>query len=145
MRRIWIVLGVILVIVVLVTVIPLLLETNPPDVAEPQWDSPQTRALAVRACFDCHSNSTQWPWFTRVPGSSILVVSDVLRGRSRLNFSDWGSATGSREGRNPRDIARVIQRGDMPPWEYLLLHPEAQLSDAEKQQLVDGLTKSLTQ
>ncbi len=37
-------------------------QTNPPVVSEPQWNSPQTRALAVRACFDCHSNQTTWPW-----------------------------------------------------------------------------------
>lgn len=145
MRKLWIVLGVILGVGVLLTVVPLLMETNPPVVAEPKWDSPQTRELAVRACFDCHSNETQWPWFTRLPGGSVLVLSDVLRGRSHLNFSEWSAAGGSREGRNVREIARVIQRDEMPPWEYLLLHPEAKLNDTEKQQLVDGLTKTLNQ
>lgn len=145
MRPVVIVVGIVVAIIVLVTVIPLMLETNPPVVAEPKWDSPQTRELAVRACFDCHSNETKYPWFTRIPISSFLVVSDTLRGRSNLNFSEWGTAGGSREGRNAREIASQIERGEMPPGNYLLLHPQANLTDAEKQQLIDGLTKSLNQ
>jgi Haem-binding domain len=145
MRAVKIVVGIVIVIIVLVTVIPLLLETNPPVVAEPKWDSPQTRELAVRSCFDCHSNETKYPWFARLPVSSLLVVSDTLQGRAHLNFSEWSSAGGSGEGRNAREIARQIQSGGMPPGNYLLLHPEASLTDAEKQQLIDGLTKSLNQ
>src|ERR1700674_2739250 len=64
--------------------------TNPPVVSEPNWDSPQTRALAQRACFDCHSNETIWPWYSRVAPVSWLLASDVIQGRSRLNFSTWG-------------------------------------------------------
>lgn len=145
MRPVMIVVGIVIVIVALVTVIPLLLETNPPVIAEPKWDSPQTRELAVRSCFDCHSNETKYPWFARLPVSSLLVVSDTLQGRAHLNFSEWNTASGSREGRNAREIARQIQSGAMPPGNYLLLHPEAALTDAEKQQLIDGLTKSLNQ
>lgn len=144
MRTLWIVLGIILFIIAVVTVVPILLETDPPVVAEPKWDSPQTRALAARACFDCHSNETKWPWFSRVPGVSFLVVSDTLRGRSHLNFSEWGSGN-SREAGNARSISREIQRGSMPPSNYLALHPEANLTDAEKQQLIDGFTKTLSQ
>src|SRR5450759_4213368 len=62
-----------------------LLQRNPPIVQEPPWDSPQTRALAVRACFDCHSNQTVWPWYDRIPPASWLAVFDTVRGRNRLN------------------------------------------------------------
>jgi hypothetical protein len=144
MRRIWIVLGVIVLIIVIVTLVPILLETNPPVMAEPRWDSPATRELAARACFDCHSNETKWPWFSRLPGVSVLVLSDTLRGRSHLNFSEWGTGR-SREGENARAVTREIQRGSMPPSNYLALHPEANLTDDEKQQLIDGLTKTLSQ
>jgi hypothetical protein len=65
--------------------------TNPPVVAEPAWDSPQTRALAVRACFDCHSNETVWPWYSNVAPASWLVQRDVDDGRRRLNWSEWSS------------------------------------------------------
>jgi hypothetical protein len=130
----------------LLTVVALLFETNPPVVSEPLWDSQQTRALAVRACFDCHSNETRWPWFTKLPFGSWLAVTDTIRGRNSLNFSEWGvlrSGEGEGEGRNSREIARVIERGSMPPGTYTLLHPEAVLTDAEKQQLIAGLQNSL--
>ncbi len=139
--------GIVLVIagVLLLSVIALFLETNPPVVQEPAWDSPQTRALAVRACFDCHSNQTRWAWFTKLPFGSWLAVSDTLRGRAHLNFSEWGTPRRGEggEGRGSREIQEVIEEGSMPPGTYLLLHPEAALSQTEKQQLVQGLQNSL--
>jgi len=121
--------------VLLLTVVALLMETNPPVTGEPAWDSPQTHVLAQRACFDCHSNETVWPWYDRLPGSSWLAVVDTIRGRRRLNFSKWQS------GWRSRDVAEVIQRGSMPPSIYTLMHPNAILTDQEKQQLITGLQK----
>lgn len=110
--------------------------TNPTVAAEPVWDSPQSRALAQRACFDCHSNETVWPWYSRVAPMSWLVRRDVDEGREKLNFSEWG------QGRDERDeMAEVVQEGEMPMPIYLLMHPEAVLSNAEKQQLINGLEK----
>ncbi len=126
-----------------------LLQNNPPVLAEPQWDSAETRALAVRACFDCHSNETRWPWFTRIAPASWLATFDTVRGRNHLNFSEWGVAGGEGEeegeGREGGKMGEVIQEGSMPPSLYLTMHPEAQLTEAEKQQLIDGLNASLGQ
>jgi cytochrome c551/c552 len=113
--------------------------TDPPVVAEPNWVSSQTRALAQRACFDCHSNETVWPWYSRVAPVSWLVAKDVNEGRQKQNFSDWDPAALSRGGKDPADeIIREIQNGSMPPWYYTLLHPTASLSAEEKQQLING-------
>ncbi len=141
--------GILVALFLFAELISLLLETNPPTISEPPWNSPQTRALAVRACFDCHSNETRWPWYSRVAPVSMLIVWDMVRGRNRLNFSSYrpgqpigeGEGEGGRRGGN--EFARVIDRGDMPPWYYLLLHPDAKLTDAEKQQLIQGLQASL--
>lgn len=65
---------------------------NPPAVAEPPWDSPQTRELFVKACADCDSNQTRWPWYSHIAPVSWLVQRDVEEGRSKLNLSLWGSA-----------------------------------------------------
>jgi hypothetical protein len=121
---------------------------RPPVLQEPAWDTPQTRELVIRACFDCHSSETHWPWFTKLPFSSWLAVFDTARGRSHLNFSEWGLHTGE-EGHDEEHVhgheeAEAIDSGEMPPRSYLLLHPEAVLTDGEKQQLIDGLIKSLT-
>jgi cytochrome c551/c552 len=112
---------------------------NPPVTSEPPWDSPQTRLLAKRACFDCHSNETVWPWYSYVAPVSWLVYNDTMGGRRRMNFSEWNS------GRHPgaSEITGKIQEGEMPPAIYLPMHPSAQLTAAEKQQLITGLTNSL--
>lgn len=112
--------------------------TNPPVVQEPNWDSPETRALAKTACFDCHSNETDWSrWYTGVAPASWLVQHDVEEGRERLNFSDWTRRTEVQ--REPREMAEVIREGEMPPAQYLILHAEAKLTDAQKEQLAQGL------
>jgi len=117
------------------------LKTNPPVVAEPKWDSPQTRELAKRACFDCHSNETVWPWYSNVPPVSWLVILDTVNGRQRLNFSEWGTR------RNPDagEISEIIQESEMPPAVYLPMHPNARLSSQEKQQLITGFALTLGQ
>jgi hypothetical protein len=120
--------------------------TNPPAVSEPKWDSPRTRELAQRACFDCHSNETKWLWFSNFAPFSWLIQSDVDRGRQALNFSEWGQQlAGSRREReaDPNRIARSIQAGEMPPLVYLPIHPEANLTQAEKDELIQGLNASL--
>ncbi len=111
---------------------------NPLVTGEPAWDSAATRALAVRACFDCHSNETAYPWYSNVAPVSWLLARHVSEGRHKLNFSTW--ATGRQEAEH---VARLITKGEMPSWDYVLMHPEARLTDAEKQQLIDGLAKTL--
>jgi hypothetical protein len=111
---------------------------NPPVTSEPNWDSPQTRALAKRACFDCHSNETIWPWYSYIAPVSWLVYNDTMGGRSRLNFSEW-----NRSQRGAGEIVEKIQEGEMPPAIYLPMHPSARLTAAEKQQLITGFNNSL--
>lgn len=118
---------------------------NPPAQTSVQWDSPQTQNLAERACMDCHSNETRWPWYAYVAPGSWLMASHVKSGRGELNFSELNNLPPFRRGDLPDEIARQIREDVMPPKDYLLIHPEAKLSDAEKVQLIEGLQKSLTQ
>lgn len=115
---------------------------DPPVVAEPNWDSPQTRELADRACFDCHSNETTWPWYASVAPVSWLVQHDVDEGRNYLNFSTWGRGG---EGEEIDDLSRIVLEGKMPPSQFLITHPEARLTDAEKAALADGLAATAGQ
>jgi hypothetical protein len=108
--------------------------TNPPVRREAPWQDPSIRELAVRACYDCHSNQTVWPWYARLAPASWLIQRDVVEGRRELNFSEW-----DRPQREVRRAARKIQEGDMPPWFYVLLHPRARLSEAERQTLMGSL------
>ncbi|MBS1857520.1 MAG: heme-binding domain-containing protein, partial [Acidobacteria bacterium] len=108
----------VLLLAVLIQFVPFGREhTNPPAVREPAWDSPETKSLVRRACFDCHSNETTWPWYSNVAPVSWLVQRDVNGGRRHLNFSEW-----DRPQRHARDVAAEVQGGDMPPWFYLPMH-----------------------
>ena len=111
---------------------------NPPISKEPAWNSPETRTLAKRACFDCHSNETVWPWYSRVAPISWLIQWDITNGRKELNFSEWQN--GAREGENPQKINDELLGGEMPPLQYTLVHSESRLTKQERQQLADGLT-----
>ena len=107
---------------------------NPPVSTEPAWDRPVTRELFFRACGDCHSNETVWPWYSQIAPVSWLVQHDVDEGRSHFNVSEWG-----RPENHGDDAADLVREGEMPPWFYLPAHPEAQLSEAEKATLINGL------
>jgi hypothetical protein len=112
--------------------------TNPPEVVEPAWDRPSTRATAVRACFDCHSNRTVWPWYSHIAPISWFLQDHIEDGRQVLNFSDW-----SRSYEEADEAAEVVLDREMPLRSYLLLHPEARLSDAERRAFADGLRATI--
>lgn len=135
LRRILIIAGIVLAVVgVLLVAVGTfaVARTNPPVTTTIEWDSPETEALVRRACFDCHSNETVWPWYSYIAPMAFLVAHDVEEGRENLNFS-----TDTRF--ETREMRQEIERGNMPLPVYLPLHPEAQLTDAEKQQLIAGL------
>jgi mono/diheme cytochrome c family protein len=108
--------------------------TNPPVVQEPAWDSPQTRDLAMRACADCHSNTTVWPWYSNIAPVSWLVYRHTEEGRSKMNFSEW-----NRPQRDADEAAEVVSEGEMPLAPYVMMHKSAQLTPAEKDALIQGL------
>ncbi len=113
--------------------------TNPPVQAEPTWDSPRTRELTARACFDCHSNETVWPWYSNVAPVSWLVQHDVDEGRETLNFSAWTSPAP----RKAREAAEAVREGEMPPAKYFPTHPEARLTVAETDELLKGIIATM--
>lgn len=127
--------GLVLVGLLVIQLVPVE-RTNPSVVREPNWDSAQTRDLMSRACLDCHSNETKWPWYAYVAPVSWLVVHDVQEGRAVLNFSEW------RPGQENESV-EAIREGEMPLQIYLITHPEARLSDAETQALIAGLEATL--
>ena len=108
--------------------------TNPSLIVEPAWDSPRTRELAVRACFDCHSNETRWPWYADVAPLSWVIQRDVEAARSVMNFSEWTHPHALASEAGP-----AVVRRDMPPYKYRVIHTDADLSEAEKIELARGL------
>jgi hypothetical protein len=131
--------GSLLVLLIAIQLIPVP-HTNPPVTREVNWDSPATRDLAKRACFDCHSNETVWPWYSNVAPVSFFLANHIKDGREKLNFSQWDQPNTEAE-----DIVEVLEKGEMPLKSYLLLHPEADFTPAEKERLLNGLRATLQQ
>ena len=83
---------------------------NPSVRAEPKWDSPRTRELAVRLCYDCHSNETIWPWYSYIAPISWWIQRDVRKARDELNFSEW-----DRPQKEAKESGESVEEGSMPP------------------------------
>ena len=130
--------GGLLLVLLLLQVIPVGSRENPPVIKEPAWDSPKTRELAVKACFDCHSNETVWPWYSYVAPISWLVIHDVDEGREHLNLSEF-----DRPQTHAHEAAEQVEEGEMPLPIYRPLHPEASLTPEETKLLIEGLGKTL--
>lgn len=115
-------------------------KTNPPTAPDRTFETiakpgPDAAAIVRRACGDCHSNSTVWPWYSGVAPVSWLVTDDVKDGRAHLNFSEWGFFSPDMANKRLQEVCSEVKAGEMPPWYYLLMHPEARISDKDVQVL----------
>jgi len=109
--------------------------TNPPVEAEVDAP-PEVKAILKKACWDCHSHETVWGWHTHVAPISWLAVHDVNEGREELNFSRWNAIDAKRLARIAKKLPEEVGEGDMPPPSYLLVHPSARPTGAERAALV---------
>jgi len=108
---------------------------NPPigvGIVAPDRVAPTLR----RACYDCHSHETAWPWYAYVAPASWLVARDVHEGRRHVNFSDWGAYSAPEQQRRLLDIADEAKEGGMPPWYYAPFHAGSALSQADVDTIV---------
>jgi cytochrome c551/c552 len=121
--------------------------TNPP--ADPAAAFRATRpsgdraaAVLDRSCGDCHSNATVWPWYSHVAPVSWLLYRDVSEGRRHLNLSDFRNYDDARQERRLMEICEQAKSGDMPPWFYLPMHPNAKLQPGDVEALCSLTRKS---
>jgi hypothetical protein len=93
---------------------------------------PEAAAILKRACYDCHSNETRWPWYSNVAPVSWGVIGDVSEARGHFNFSEWGSYSPARRATLLEKICEEVREGGMPLASYLLVHWDARLSDGDR-------------
>ena len=125
-----------IILVILIQFVPVGRDhTNPAIQAEPQWDSLDTKQLFDRTCADCHSHTTKWPWYSNIAPISWIITDHVMEGREHFNVSAWGLQKHN-EG---EEAAEEVEKGEMPVFGYTFTHPEARLSQEEKERLIKGL------
>ena len=128
MRRRTVVALVVLVILIAIQLVPLD-RSNPPIRGEIQVPRAVSEVFR-RSCYDCHSNETHWPWYSYVAPISWMLVHHVNEGREEVNFSTWSGLSDKERSEIVREIWEETSKGKMPLRGYLVIHPEAKLSDA---------------
>jgi len=116
--------------------------TNPPvggDIAAP----PPVEAVLRRACYDCHSNETHWPWYSAIAPASWLIAGHVNRARQEMDFSEWQSYYPATRLRKLQWMGRALHEEVMPPWSYRLMHPDARLTDQDRAALEQWIEAEL--
>ena len=139
----WFAIAIVALLVVLQFIRPA--KTNPATIeaqtlaAHVQVSAP-VDAILDRACRDCHSNDTRWPWYSHVAPVSWYVIDHVNHGRSHLNFSEWGSFSKSDAEGMLKAICKEVKSGAMPLTSYTRMHRNAKLSPEDVQILCDWST-----
>jgi hypothetical protein len=128
--------------------------SNPPAADPVVFADPNAEAIARRACYDCHSNQTVWPWYAYIAPFSWYTINHVAEGRAQLNFSDVAATltqarAGDEDGEQTtmaelaEESAETINKNEMPPAYYTLIHTDALLSAADKATLIAGINQAL--
>ena len=107
------------------------MELSQDDVTKKLSVPENVHGILKRACFDCHSNQTKWPWYSSVAPVSWLVADDVTKGRKKMNFSEWGKIPQSKQELRLEDIGEQVKSNEMPLPKYLIIHSEAKLTDGD--------------
>jgi hypothetical protein len=108
---------------------------NPP-VTQEVPASAEVRPVLQKACYDCHSNETGWPWYSHVIPTKGFVRQHVVEGREHLNFSTWDAYAPDEAQHNLEEVAEMVEEGAMPLASYVRMHPEADLSAEEQERII---------
>ncbi len=122
--------------------------TNPPidpakDIVGQPYLPAHVQAVLERSCFDCHSNRSRWPWYSQVAPVSWLVAGDVNEARKHLNFSEWEGYKAGRRISKLESLMSEVDKGDMPPELYTMMHRDAVLAASDRD-LLSGWAEDLS-
>lgn len=106
-------------------------QTNPPAEND-LFASNEVKDILKRACYDCHSNETDWAWYTKIAPMSWLAAGDVNGGRKNLNFSEWGNMGTMDQKKTKEEIWEQVREEQMPLWQYRIMHGDSKISIEEK-------------
>jgi len=117
-------------------------KTNPPTVAENDFLTLNTASAEVQtiikaSCYDCHSNTSIYPWYTNVAPVSWWIKHHINEGRKHLNFSEWGKYTAKKADHKLEECVEMIQEGEMPMSSYTIIHGDTKLNEDQKLMLVN--------
>ena len=107
-------------------------EITPGHITKVMTVPANVESILKRSCYDCHSDHTVWPWYSSIAPASWLVGDDVVKGRKKMNFSQWDKMPTAKQEARLNEICEEIKSDEMPLPPYLILHGDAKLSQADK-------------
>lgn len=117
---------------------------EPGNQALPVWIHSQPGQILLRACGNCHSGHTDWPWYSHVAPLSWWIAGHVREGREQLDFSSWEIYSTSQRRGKLESVCGLISTGRMPPWQYTTMHPEAELTEKDKKAVCAWAQEEIT-
>ena len=134
--------------VVIVVALLIVAQLVRPDMALPDSDPahainnavavpPNVDAILKRSCYDCHSSKTRWPWYAKIAPSSWLLARDVREARKELSFSEFATYAPRKQYRKLEEACDQVKEGEMPLNSYLWIHKDAELTQAQKDMIVN--------
>lgn len=102
----------------------------------------QVHSVLKRACYDCHSNNTHYPWYAHVQPFRLLLDRHVKDGKEELNFNEYGSYSKKRQFNKLKSIGESLEEGSMPLKSYRIMHADARLTEAEKAVLLKWIEET---
>lgn len=115
---------------------------NPADIHQSVEISSEVSGLLRAACYDCHSMETNYPWYSKIAPISWTIIQHIREGREELNFSEWENMSRRSRVKMLKETAEEIEEQGMPHPQYLRAHPEARLTDVQRQLLIDWANQS---
>lgn len=102
----------------------------------------EVQVMLKKACYDCHSNNTNYPWYTAIQPFHWFMNYHIQSGKEELNFNEFGTYTPRRQQSKLRSIENSLKDGTMPLSAYTLIHRNAILSEAEKRLMINWVQNS---
>lgn len=129
--------AVLLIIQLIPANLPEVSENNPDDLLANNSVPENIESILRSSCYDCHSNETVYPWYSYVAPISFLVSKDTRKGRKHLNFSEWQSLSKPDKAEALDELVEEVESGEMPMKIYPVTHPDARLTDEQRQELIN--------
>lgn len=125
----------VLVVVILIAIQFVPVERSNPAVTMNVQAPADVQAVLRESCYDCHSNETSWPWYSKVAPLSWLVAHDVKEAREHINFSEWDTYSTKDQREIAEEVYEEVEEGKMPLGIYLIMHRDARLTDSDRASL----------
>ena len=118
--------------------------SNPPVTQD--LNPPENVAIILKtSCYDCHSNETNWPWYSYVAPVSFFIASDVNTARKRLNFSEWDKYDEKKKSKKLDGVLELVEKGVMPLSSYTFLHSDAKMNPEKVKSIKDWVISTDTE